>query len=570
MKSKVSAYEWFSNVSESISNIGLNNRIRKRYESTTEEESISDISPIALANFDNPSETARKIAEYAKHLYDKTSKVEVNIYGRLKNHISLTVVKSIKTSLLQEFKPRLEISITPLSKELYIDIDFNVCSNYSTILLVDGIHAEEDAAGRITNCIYNFGKIANVDPDKFPAQWEEEEFARYMAGFSLTSKWKAEVQSQLISEHQRYALGLGNKVKKRFEDKSQGDGVFGVTIDDYQSSVEQIKTIADYAKRLYADSSRLKVTSKNIKTSVLAPVVETSLGIKIRPKLIIEAKPDNTLQVSIDFMIDTAGSGSFFSRVLQIGRGIASEIKDCISNCLENMKKLAVMKGDQFPQSWNKKEFSKLIAGFDTSFWTPRIQTQEDTLTKDKIYQWLNLPKYKRNGGLDYIMAISDLFDSPECYVEFIVRKFKLLTDPEISIKRTKNRIYFKKFFEGKVFEVIPIVVISAKSHANKKKREYDLIVNGYDLIEDFDDKVDLALDGNLWFDHKNGKSQRWNAFKDIEGNPETISRLVPPIKYDSEAFDHIFKKVTHYFSANAKVKITIAAKKKLLSMIKD
>lgn len=365
-------------------------------------------------------------------------------------------------------------------------------------------------------------------------------------------------------------LGLGNKVKKRFEDKSQGDGVFGVAIDDYQSFAEQIKTIADYAKILYADISMLKVSSRANKTSVLAPVVESSLGIKIRPKLLIEAKPDSTLQVSIDFMVDTAGSGSFNSRVLQIGRGIASEMKDCISNCLENMKKLANMKGDQFPQSWNKKEFSNLIAGFDTSFWTPKIQTQEDKLTKDKIYQWLHLPKYKRNGGLDYVMAISDLLDSPGCYVEFLVRKFRLLDDPEISIERRTNRTYFKKFFEGKVFEVIPIVDISSRSNANKKKREFDLIVNEYDLIEDFNDKLDLALDGSLWFDHKRGKSQRWNAFKEIEGNPETISRLVPPIQYDSKAFDSISKKIMHYFSANAKTKITIAAKKKLLSMIKD
>ena len=88
--------------------------------------------------------------------------------------------------------------------------------------------------------------------------------------------------------------------------------------------------------------------------------------------------------------------------------------------------------------------------------------------------------------------------------------------------------------------------------------------------IEDFNDKLDLALDGSLWFDHKRGKSQRWNAFEEIEGNPETISRLVPPIQYDSKAFDSISKKIMHYFTANAKAKIAIAAKKKLLSMIKD
>lgn len=364
-------------------------------------------------------------------------------------------------------------------------------------------------------------------------------------------------------------IGLNRRIRKRFEDKTQGDGVFGVVIDDYQSSEEQIKTIADYAKRLYADSSMLKVSSRANKIFVLAPVVETSLGLKIRPKLVIDANPDNTLQVSIDFMVDTAGSGSFNSRVLQIGRDIASEMKDCISNCLENMKKLAVMQGEQFPQSWNRKEFSNFIAGFDTSSWSPRIQSQEDKLTKDKICQWLNLPKYERNGGLDYVMAISDLLDSPGHYVEFIVRKFRLLDDPEISIERTTNRIYFKKFFEGKVFEIIPIVVISSRINPNKKKREYDLIANEYDLIEDYNDKLDLALDGSLWFDHKRKGKQLWNAFKEIEGNPETISRLVPPIQYDSKTFDNISKKIMHYFSANAKVKIAIAAKEKLLSMIK-
>ncbi len=575
MRIKVSAYEWFSNVSETSSNLGLNNRVKKRYESTTEEDTISDISPIALTDFKDSLKIAKKIAEYAKNLYDGTSKVKVNVYGAFKTNISLTAIESIKTSLLQEFKPELKICVAPHSKVVYIDIDFNVCPNYTTstsfnkreIPLVDGIRVE-DAIGQIANCIYNFGKIANVDPSKFPPQWDEDEFTRYMVGFRLTSKWKPQVYSQPLSEHQR--LGLGNRVKKRFEDKSQGDGVFGVTIDDYQSSEEQIKTIADYAKRLYADSSMLKVTSRANKTFVLAPIVETSLGLKIRPKLVIEANPDNTLQVSIDFMVDTAGSGSFFSRVMQIGRDIASEMKDRISNCLENMKKLAAMQGNQFPQSWDKKEFSNLIAGFDTSSWTPRTQTQEDTLSKDKICQWLSLPKYERNGGLDYVMAISDLLDSPGCYVEFVVRKFRLLDDPEISIERSTNRMYFKEFFEGKVFEVIPIVVISARSNANKKKRSYDLIVNGYDLIEDFDDKVDLALDGSLWFDRKNGKSRQWNAFKEIEGNPETISRLVPPIQYGSKTFGNIPKKLMHFFVANAKVKVVIAAKKKLLSMIKD
>ena len=353
-------------------------------------------------------------------------------------------------------------------------------------------------------------------------------------------------------------LGMNSKIKKKYQGKTVEDEVekLGTYVDlSNKNQQEIIAALIEQAKVMYGSSENIKLSKSWNQTHTTAnmsisfkPYVDR-MNIAFSPRLYITVRENTYTEVSLDFRIDTSGSGSFNSRLITIVTGFAEKMSEEIINSMFNVKKLNALDGEQYPPEWSKKQYTIFVAGFDTSEYVPpKVASPE--FTSKTIDEWIMLPRYWNGNFFNYDKALEDMFGQD---IEYEVCKFRKLTPRLEQYVKYKRR--YREELEGNIVKAM--VIIDGKMtkeivhdlslrlfvYKDPSYKEFFINVHSYYMLE---------VCGGITIPEEDPK----------------LEELVSKVEVNSDMFTEVKNKIAHYISSNKNSTIVKNAKKRILSIL--
>ena len=356
-------------------------------------------------------------------------------------------------------------------------------------------------------------------------------------------------------------LGMNSKIKKRHQEASVEDEVerVGSAYIDFsgKNQEEILASLIEQAKRIYHKESNIKLAKSwnQIHTKVCLSVsfkqYVDQMNISFSPRLYIAIDEDRHVDISLDFRIDTSGSGNFNSRYIPLASGQIEETNEEIYNAMLNVRKLNKLEGSQYPSEWSKREYTKFVSGFTTSSWVPPIVASSDFNSKT-IDEWMMLPAYCDGKFFNYDKALEDMLGQD---IEYEVYKYKELTpalEPYVKYKRR-----YRQELEGNIFRAL--VIVQGKW---TKEQIYDLGLRLYVYFDssykgfftDVNSYYRLEDNGNIIYPEQDPK----------------LMELVTKVDVESELFKIVKHNISHYITSNKNSTIVKNAKKRILDILSN